>query len=70
MYDHRQVGDILMDIPQDIEWGELVDLAKHRLGWRERVKRLKESPAARWVRRCVHGVYVYSRSVLLNPMNR
>ena len=33
IYHHRQLGDLLMDVPQTDIWDELIKLAKNRDNW-------------------------------------
>ena len=41
IYDHRQIGDLLMDAPDTTNWDELRKYAANREQWRVRVRRLK-----------------------------
>ena len=41
IYDNRQEGDILMDIPVDVSWEELEEVAADRDNWRLLVRMVK-----------------------------
>ena len=42
---HRQEGDILMDVPDDLSWEELIKLVKEEKGnvWKSMVDAMKET---------------------------
>ena len=50
IYDNRQEGDILMDIPKHKTWEELVKLAEDRIQWRGLVRTLRETNIDKWKR--------------------
>ena len=43
LYGKRRDGDILMDAPSTSSWEELVEKAKDEKGWRENVRRIKDT---------------------------
>ena len=42
IYENRQLGDMLMDIPPGLSWTQLQKMAADRLGWKKRVQKLKD----------------------------
>ena len=48
IFDNRQEGDILMDVPPDLTWKLLEKLAADRDGWKERVKLIKDTAPSHW----------------------
>ena len=41
IFDHRQAGDILMDVPEQESWEQLQKRVKDKDGWRKQVHKLK-----------------------------
>ena len=44
--ENRSEGDLLMDAPRGITWQKLCDLAQNRIGWRQRVRHLRDGTTA------------------------
>ena len=50
IHGHRQDGDMLMDVDPSLSWEALVELARDKDGWRERVRKMqREAKAKTWV---------------------
>ena len=45
IYDHRQKGDLLMDV-EDLTWPKLEKLASDKDGWKRRVRKIKQEAKA------------------------
>ena len=50
IYDNRQEGGILMDVPKQKTWDELEELAKDRLVWKGLVRTIRETNIDKWKR--------------------
>ena len=50
IYDNRQEGDILMDVPKQKTWYELEELVKDILVWRGLVRTIRETNIDKWKR--------------------
>ena len=67
IYDNRQEGDILMDVPQELNWQQLQEMAEDKNGWRARVHTLKEAarrttaPPQKDKQRCNNNNNTYER---------
>ena len=50
IHEHRQEGDILMDVPENMDWEELTTLTSEKDTWKAMVRAVKETNTSKWQR--------------------